>query len=267
MGSPSIWMSTVGGSRSVLCTVQWETTACNGFTIPVGKPAGTITRSWIDAMRAGGRSALRYSAWTARARATQAVTVEVSPCVIGHTGRQRDHEQLDGSRSLVGSANSERLVDPHLVAVRRPVSALRWQCDRGGRHPVGCWTRLADAMQGRHRVTACFFGDGAVAEGAFHEAANLAALWRLPVLFCCENNLYAMGTALSRSQSQTSLALKASVYEIPAWQVDGMDVGAGRRDPSCDRTRSRRWGEAKASVTPNMATAEASRSTPARLGL
>ena len=116
-------------------------------------------------------------------------------------------------------------------------------------------------------MTACYFGDGALAEGAFHEAANLAALWRLPVLFCCENNLYAMGTALSRSQSQTSLALKASVYEIPAWQVDGMDVGAGRRDPSCDRTRSRRWGEAKASVTPNMATAEASRSTPARLGL
>ena len=92
--------------------------------------------------------------------------------------------------------------------------------------PLAVGLALADAMQGRHRVTACFFGDGAVAEGAFHEAANLAALWRLPVLFCCENNLYAMGTALSRSQSQTSLALKASVYEIPAWEVDGMDVGA-----------------------------------------
>lgn len=63
-----------------------------------------------------------------------------------------------------------------------------------------------------------------MAEGAFHEAANLAALWRLPVLFCCENNRYAMGTALSRSQSQTSLALKAAAYEIPAWPVDGMDV-------------------------------------------
>jgi len=92
--------------------------------------------------------------------------------------------------------------------------------------PLAVGLALADAMQGRPQVTACFFGDGAVAEGAFHEAANLAALWRLPVLFCCENNLYAMGTALSRSQSQTSLALKASAYEIPAWQVDGMDVGA-----------------------------------------
>jgi pyruvate dehydrogenase E1 component alpha subunit len=90
--------------------------------------------------------------------------------------------------------------------------------------PLAVGLALADTMQGRAQVTACFFGDGAMAEGAFHEAANLAALWRLPVLFCCENNRYAMGTALSRSQSQTSLALKAAAYEIPAWQVDGMDV-------------------------------------------
>jgi pyruvate dehydrogenase E1 component alpha subunit len=53
---------------------------------------------------------------------------------------------------------------------------------------------------------------------------NLAALWRLPVLFLCENNLYAMGTALARSESQTDLALKAAAYEVPAWSVDGMDV-------------------------------------------
>jgi TPP-dependent pyruvate/acetoin dehydrogenase alpha subunit len=79
-------------------------------------------------------------------------------------------------------------------------------------------------MQGRPHVTACFFGEGAVAEGEFHETMNLAALWRLPVLFCCENNLYAMGTALGRSESETDLCLKASSYEIPAWPVDGMDV-------------------------------------------
>lgn len=92
--------------------------------------------------------------------------------------------------------------------------------------PLAVGLALADAMQNRPRVTACFFGDGAVAEGAFHEAANLAALWRLPVLFCCENNLYAMGTSLSRSHAQTSLALKATAHEIPAWEVDGMDVTA-----------------------------------------
>jgi pyruvate dehydrogenase E1 component alpha subunit len=83
---------------------------------------------------------------------------------------------------------------------------------------------LADAMQHRPRVTACFFGEGAVAEGEFHESLNLAALWRLPVLFCCENNLYAMGTALAISEAETNLAIKAASYEIPAWAVDGMDV-------------------------------------------
>lgn len=92
--------------------------------------------------------------------------------------------------------------------------------------PLAVGLALADSMQGRRRVTACFFGEGAMAEGAFHEAMNLAALWRLPVLFCCENNHYAMGTALDRSQSQVNLAVKAAAYEIPAWTCDGMDVTA-----------------------------------------
>jgi pyruvate dehydrogenase E1 component alpha subunit len=90
--------------------------------------------------------------------------------------------------------------------------------------PVAAGLALADHMQGRDRVTACFFGEGAMAEGEFHETMNLAALWRLPVLFCCENNLYAMGTALARSESETDLALKAAAYAVPSWAVDGMDV-------------------------------------------
>jgi pyruvate dehydrogenase E1 component alpha subunit len=90
--------------------------------------------------------------------------------------------------------------------------------------PLAVGLALADRMQGRPRVTACFFGEGAVAEGAFHESLNLAALWQLPVLFCCENNLYAMGTALARSESTTDLALKASAYGVAAWPVDGMDA-------------------------------------------
>ena len=94
----------------------------------------------------------------------------------------------------------------------------------GGGLPIAVGLALADRMQTRPRVTACFFGEGAVAEGEFHESMNLAALWRLPVLFCCENNLYAMGTALARSESQLDLCLKASSYGIPAWPVDGMDV-------------------------------------------
>ncbi len=90
--------------------------------------------------------------------------------------------------------------------------------------PLAVGLALADRMQGRARVTACFFGEGAVAEGEFHESMNLAALWRLPVLFACENNLYAMGTALARSESETNLCVKAASYEMPAWSVDGMDV-------------------------------------------
>ena len=96
----------------------------------------------------------------------------------------------------------------------------------GGGLPVAVGLALADRMQGRDAVTVCFFGEGAVAEGEFHESMNLAALWNLPVVFCCENNLYAMGTALERSESETDLTVKAASYEVPADVVDGMDVFA-----------------------------------------
>jgi len=96
----------------------------------------------------------------------------------------------------------------------------------GGGLPLAVGLALADKMQGVSRVTACFFGDGAVAEGAFHEAMNLAALWSLPVLFCCENNLYGMGTALDRAEAQVDLGVKAAGYRMAAARVDGMDVVA-----------------------------------------
>lgn len=94
----------------------------------------------------------------------------------------------------------------------------------GGGLPVAVGLALADKLQRRPRVTACFFGDGAVAEGEFHESLNLAALWRLPVLFLCENNLYAMGTALERHQAQPDITRKAVAQGVPAEAVDGMDV-------------------------------------------
>ena len=99
----------------------------------------------------------------------------------------------------------------------------------GGGLPLAVGLALADHMQGRQRVTLCLFGDGAVAEGEFHESVNLAALWHLPVLFCCENNLYGMGTALRLAESETDLALKAASYRVAAWAVDGMDVLAVRQ--------------------------------------
>jgi pyruvate dehydrogenase E1 component alpha subunit len=92
--------------------------------------------------------------------------------------------------------------------------------------PLAVGLALADKMSKRQALTACFFGEGAMAEGAFHEAMNLAALWQLPVLFCCENNFYAMGTALARSESQTDLCVKAASYGVATVRVDGMDVVA-----------------------------------------
>lgn len=99
----------------------------------------------------------------------------------------------------------------------------------GGGLPLAVGLALADRMQGNKRVTACFFGDGATAEGEFSESLNLAALWKLPVLFVCENNLYAMGTALARHQADVELTKRPLAYGVPAEKVDGMDVMAVER--------------------------------------
>lgn len=94
----------------------------------------------------------------------------------------------------------------------------------GGGLPLAIGLALADKMQNRRTVTACFFGEGAVAEGEFHECLNLSALWQLPVLFICENNLYAMGTALRLTESVTEIAKKGDGYNVANAAVDGMDV-------------------------------------------
>ena len=96
----------------------------------------------------------------------------------------------------------------------------------GGALPMAAGFALADQLQGNDCVTACFFGEGAMAEGEFHESANLAALWHLPLLLMCENNLYAMGTSLERSESSTDLCAKARSYNMEAITVNGMNVNA-----------------------------------------
>lgn len=96
----------------------------------------------------------------------------------------------------------------------------------GGGLPLAVGLGLADTMLGRPGATVALFGDGAFAEGEFHESVNLASLWHLPVLFACENNLYAMGTSLAKSHAVTDLALRASSYGISSWAVDGMDAEA-----------------------------------------
>ncbi|MCK5826066.1 MAG: pyruvate dehydrogenase (acetyl-transferring) E1 component subunit alpha [Desulfuromusa sp.] len=94
----------------------------------------------------------------------------------------------------------------------------------GGGFPIAVGLALADHLQKKARVTCCCFGEGAMAEGEFHESMNLASLWQLPVLFVCENNFYAMGTALELSESVVDLSSKAAAYAVPTATVDGMDV-------------------------------------------
>jgi pyruvate dehydrogenase E1 component alpha subunit len=99
----------------------------------------------------------------------------------------------------------------------------------GGGFPIAVGLALADKMKGEARVTACFFGDGATDEGEFHESLNLTGLWKLPVLFLCENNEYAMGTAFVRHVSDRNIANNPPAYGIPADSVNGMDVVAVER--------------------------------------
>ncbi len=90
--------------------------------------------------------------------------------------------------------------------------------------PQAVGLALASKKLNEDRQTVCFFGEGAVAEGVFHEALNMAELWKIPVLFCCENNYYAMGTAIERSQAQLNLSKKAQAHNVTSQSVDGMNV-------------------------------------------
>ncbi|MBY0320856.1 MAG: pyruvate dehydrogenase (acetyl-transferring) E1 component subunit alpha [Reyranella sp.] len=96
----------------------------------------------------------------------------------------------------------------------------------GGGLPLAVGLALAEKMRKGTGVAVCQFGEGAVAEGEFHESLNLAALWKLPVLFVCENNLYAMGSAIERTESETDIHRKAEAYRMESHRVDGMDVVA-----------------------------------------
>jgi len=90
--------------------------------------------------------------------------------------------------------------------------------------PIATGAGLSIKLRGTEQVTACFFGDGASNQGTFHEGVNMAAIWKLPVLFVCENNLYAMGTRQNRVMLAESIATRASAYGIPGVSVDGTDV-------------------------------------------
>src|SRR5881397_2689683 len=109
----------------------------------------------------------------------------------------------------------------------------------GAHLPIAAGVAFAIKYQGGDQVIVCYFGDGAVPEGEFHESMNLAALWKLPVIFLCENNRYAMGTSVERALAQTEIWKFGQTYGIPAERVDGMDVLAIREVLGRAVTRAR----------------------------
>src|SRR5882672_4920394 len=109
----------------------------------------------------------------------------------------------------------------------------------GAHLPIAVGVGFAIKYRGGDQVIVCYFGDGAVPEGEFHEAMNLAALWKLPVIFLCENNRYAMGTSVERALAQTEIWKFGQTYGIPSERVDGMDVLAVREAVARAVTRAR----------------------------
>ena len=92
----------------------------------------------------------------------------------------------------------------------------------GAQIPLGAGMALAEQYNGTNNVSVCYFGDGAARQGALHEAFNMAMLWKLPVIFICENNEYAMGTSVSRTTNMLDIYKMGAAYDMPSYQVDGM---------------------------------------------
>jgi pyruvate dehydrogenase E1 component alpha subunit len=108
----------------------------------------------------------------------------------------------------------------------------------GAHLPFACGTGFAAQVLGTGSVSACFFGDGTTNIGAFHEALNLASIWKLPVLFVCENNLYGEYSPIATTTPVTELAQRAAAYAIPGTRIDGNDVMAVRRAVGEARARA-----------------------------
>lgn len=110
----------------------------------------------------------------------------------------------------------------------------------GGGIPLATGCGLSAKVRGTDQVTLCFFGDGAVNQGTFHESLNMASLWKLPVIYLCENNGYAITTSVARSHGQPHIAKRADAYGLPGVVVDGQDVDAVFAASSAAVTRARR---------------------------
>jgi len=140
-------------------------------------------------------------------------------CLAKGSDPRRAMAELFGRRDGLskGKGGSMHLFD-------RSTNFLGGHAIVGAHLPLAVGVGFAIKYQEGDQVIVCFFGDGAVPEGEFHESLNLAALWKLPVVFICENNRYAMGTSIERALAQQEIYKFAGVYGIPGEPVDGMDV-------------------------------------------
>src|SRR3989449_9864962 len=169
-----------------------------------------------EAVAVGATSALRPDDYAISAYR------EHGHCLAKGSDPKRMMAELYGRRDGLsgGKGGSMHLFD-------KSVNFLGGHAIAGAHLPLAAGAAFAIKYQGGDQVVLCFFGDGAVPEGEFHESLNLAALWKLPVIFICENNRYAMGTAIHRALAQPEIWRFAEPYGIRGGAVDGMAVRAG----------------------------------------
>src|SRR5881409_1385152 len=207
---------------------RFEEKAAEAYAL--GKIGGFLHLSiGEEAVAAGATSVLRrddYAISTYR---------EHGHCLAKGADPRRVMAELFGRRDGLskGKGGSMHLFD-------KSVNFLGGHAIVGAHLPLATGAAFGIKYQGGDQVVLCFFGDGAVPEGEFHESLNLAALWKLPVIFICENNRYAMGTAIHRALAQTEIWRFAETYGIHGEAVDGMDVLAIRECVGRAVERSRR---------------------------
>jgi pyruvate dehydrogenase E1 component alpha subunit len=181
-----------------------------------------------EAVAVGATSALRPDDYAVAAYR------EHGHCLAKGSDPRRAMAELFGRRDGLskGKGGSMHLFD-------RSVNFLGGHAIVASHLPLATGVGFAIKYRGGDQVIACYFGDGAVPEGEFHEAMNLAALWKLPVIFLCENNRYAMGTSLERALAETEIWKFGRAYNVPCEPVDGMDVLAVREVVSRAVARAR----------------------------
>src|SRR5437879_4329365 len=202
--------------RDMMLIRRFEEKAAEAYAL--GKIGGFLHLSiGEEAVAAGAMSVLRsddYAISTYR---------EHGHCLAKGADPRRAMAELYGRRDGLskGKGGSMHLFD-------KAVNFLGGHAIVGAHLPLAAGVGFAINYEGGDQVCVCYFGDGAVPEGEFHEAMNLSALWKLPMIWICENNRYAMGTSLERALAQTEIWKFGEVYGIPAEPVDGMDVLAIR---------------------------------------